>query len=811
MISKKTYSLIITFLLLLNFNLGLFAGNDLSDRAKYKQAEKHLVFDEFDKALELYLSLYEDNEQNFNYVYKIGYCYLVSEKQQNIVTAIEYLLLASDNVDKKYKNKYKEDKAPIVSHYYLGIAYRLNEDFEKAIDAFNVYKQKMSRKDSKTVPGMFVDREIQSCSDAMEEIDVKRMNIEKIFVEGLQDPNVRCPILCWDANRLIFTNGKYNVFPPDINYNTEYSEGPFDGVYMAERGEDGTFFNPQNITADLQISDPFIPVTATSDGSELYLVVDHYDKGDIYVSKFKDGKYQLAKKVNSLSSRKWESHATITADGKRIYFTSLRKGGEGGLDIWYSDRGQDGKWQKPINAGPEINTPFHEEMPYVTRNGNALYFSSEAHDNIGGFDVFYSSKDEENQKWRTPVNLGYPFSTAGNDMGYVIENTPVFAFCPVNDNKRRRGVGDCDCISLIDELAPQIASITGLISLDPENPEKLMQVRVKLVDENTGEEIANVKVDENGMYVVDSINAGSYEISAYDNDSNLISESMQVPSNDGKWDITEVNLTIDYPDLVYADAETDISEQSELVTDKDLLVSDHQTILEEKVIVENVLFDFDRYNIKSEYINNLNKLADYMNNNPNAEIEIAGHTDWIGTNEYNYLLSSRRSKSVKDYLVRQGNNPDNIVTTKHGEDNPIASNANPDGTDNPVGRKYNRRAVFIVHKQGDVSMLEVRPFKLDLMTQNNTNGFNSKGENLNINSFIKTEGEKYTMQIFALKNERPVSYFPEINDVKKHVSDEWYRYYVGEFETYEDAQVAVDNLKAKGYNPFIREISFFEK
>ncbi|MDD2634383.1 MAG: OmpA family protein [Bacteroidales bacterium] len=671
---KKIHTFTISLLLLLSFSITLFANDDLSDKAKYKQAEKHLSFDEFDKALELYLSLYKENEQNFNYVYKIGYCYLVSENQQNIETAIDYLLLAVDNVSKKYKNKYKEEKAPIVSHYYLGVAYRLNRDFEKAIESFNLYKQKMSRKDSKTIPGMFIDREIQSCSDAMEVIDDERMKIEKIVVKGLMEPNVRCPILCFEANRLIFTNGKYNVFPPDINYNTDYSEGPFDGIYMAERSEDGAFFNPQNITADLQIPYPFIPVTASSDGSELYLVADRYDNGDIYVSKFENGKYQPAERVKKLNSRKWESHATITADGQTIYFTSLRRGGEGGLDIWYSHRDEEGEWQKPVNLGPEINTPFHEEMPYVIRKGNALYFSSESHTNVGGFDVFYASLDEQNQKWTNPVNLGYPFSTAGNDMGYVIENTPVFAFCPVNDNKRRIGVEECDCISLVDEQAPQLASITGVISLDPENAEELMQVRVKLVDVNSGEEIANVQVDENGNYVIEEITAGSYEIVAYDDEANLMTRSIEIPLNE-LWDITGVDITIEKTEL--ASVENEMVDNTQIVG------------------IKNVFFDNDSDVINDKFIEDIKLVAEYLKQHPEAKIEIQGYCSQTGPLAYNMQLSESRANSLMQQIVKYGANETQIQINAYAYAKPIAINDFPDS------RLYNRRAEIVFLNEAD--------------------------------------------------------------------------------------------------------------
>ncbi|PLX06888.1 MAG: hypothetical protein C0596_14460 [Marinilabiliales bacterium] len=674
----KRLTIVLSVIILLFTSIGnIYAGKGVSDKSKYKSAEEFLTYDEFEEALKIYLELYKENNNNFNFAYKIGYCYLTGEKTQDVDAAIEYFLLASEHIAKRYKNNFKETEAPVTTWYYLGVAYRLNKEFDKAIDAFKRYDEEMRRRERKSVPGKFIQREIQTCKDAKEVIDSERMKIEKIYVQDLEEPNVRCPILCYDANRLVFTNGKYNIFPPDINYNTEYSEGPFDGVYTAERNENGQFSNPKFISEDLGIPYPNIPVTATADGSELYLIVDKYDNGDIYVSHYENGKYQPAEKVKKLCSRKWESHATITADGQRIYFTSLRKGGEGGLDIWYSDRDEEGKWQKPVNAGPVINTPFHEEMPYVIRNGNALYFSSEGHKNLGGFDMFYSSWDESQETWTEPVNLGYPFSTAGNDMGYIIENTPIFAFCPVNDNKRRDGVEECDCISLIDEEAPQLASISGLIELDPENQEKLMGIRVKLIDKDTGDEIADVGIDENGNYKIEGITSGSYDLIAYDETGDLNVRPIEVPQNE-VWDITDVNMIIETGDIAVGPGPTE----------------------EKNIMIKNVFFDFDKYDIKSESIENLDLIADYLVNNPDAKIKVVGHTDFKGTEGYNVTLSQNRAVTIRDYLVSKGVSNSQLVVEYYGETQPITVEVEDDEI-----RHFNRRVMFEVMIQGEPKVM----------------------------------------------------------------------------------------------------------
>ncbi len=258
-------------------------------------------------------------------------------------------------------------------------------------------------------------------------------------------------------------------------------------------------------------------------------------------------------------------------------------------------------------------------------------------------------------------------------MGYVIENTPVFAFCPINDNKRRIGVEECDCISLVDEQAPQLASITGLITLDPEDQEKLMQVRVRLVDEN-GEEIANVKVDENGNYLIEEIKVGNYEITAYDDDANLMSRSIEIPENEN-WDITGVNLTIDYTDL--AIAENDIVDNSQIVG------------------IKNVFFDNDSDVIDDKFTADIKLVADYLKQHPDAKIEIQGYCSQTGPLAYNMQLSESRAKNLMQQIVQYGASEAQIQINGYGYAKPIAINDFPDS------RLYNRRTEIVFLNEED--------------------------------------------------------------------------------------------------------------
>jgi hypothetical protein len=560
----KQFSIIIVplklfvFILLMAVPSQSFSAGTPSNGKKWKEAENLLVSTKYFDAGKIYKEIYEAEPNHFNCAYKLGYCLLSSEKEQDVQGAIYYLRLASNNVSEKYKNSYSEKKAPVISWYYLGVAYRLSGDYDEAIIAFKEYKTLQTKKEKKYFNSINVDREIQTCKDAQEEIDYRRMSLEKIEIEGVEEGHLRCPVLAEATNRLIFTNGKNNVFPPDINWKASYTDVvELDAVYMAVRDNvGGSFHSPQSIEADLQIKYPHVPVTVTADGSELYLIVDKNDNGDIYMSKFENGKYQPAKKVKKLNTRKWESHATILPDGSRIYFASMRKGGYGGLDIWYSDRDDEGKWKKPVNLGENINTKYNEEMPYIMNHGNALYFSSEGHTNIGGFDVFYSNFDSQSQSWTKAQNLGFPFSTSGNDMGYIVENGKVFAFCPVNDNKRREGVGNCDCISLIRELVPELAEIRGIVTLNPEDAEKLQQVQVRLINSEDKTETARTKVDEDGKYLFENVKQGNYDIAIYINDEYQTSKQIDVLDGDN-WNIQLDEIIVTLKDELIAETPED--------------------------------------------------------------------------------------------------------------------------------------------------------------------------------------------------------------------------------------------------------------
>ncbi|MDD2635271.1 MAG: OmpA family protein [Bacteroidales bacterium] len=859
----------------------------------FYDSEAYMYEENYDEALNLLLKLEEIDPENPNIIYKIGFCYLNTRLYKTKAQAYLEKAIAHSNPNYKADN-HRERTTPLESYLYLGIAYRMNYKFELSLQTFADLRDLLD-------PSNPEDKILIDLTNRQEDITNNAIYYYENPVDAIlknMGPTINSeyadhsPIIDISESMLIFTSKRPGQ--------GESLENQDEDIFISKSnnyiwGKPNRLGEPVNTDIHNEAA-----IGLSINGKQMFFFRSAMnDKGNIYITESEDGYNWTNPKFlrEDVNSKYRETHATMTPDGNSIFFTSDRKGGYGGTDIYVMRKLPNNKWSEPQLLPAEVNSAYDEESPFVHPDGVTLFFSSKGHSTMGGYDVFYSEMYKDGT-FSEPTNLGYPINTPDDDVSYVMNMDGRRGYIATVKDE---GYGDLDLYEILQSgiYDNDLIVYDGIVSdINNNIPEDLIiSVRDVKTEEYVGIYRPN-KID--GRYLLVLLPDITYEIS-YEAKGHLIHAIEHTPSkedikiftsdflpieldpvllqaylmhdivyfdeNDTKLDdnavkilnkvttkskewslskghmIININLPIIganpiidakrseaiisylttsgiskddiflnglYPEGYQDVYGIDMRERRELFAGSDVPTTDVPAAPEDKVIVENILFDFDRYNIKNEYLNNLNKLADYMNDNPNAEIEIAGHTDWFGTNEYNYLLSYRRSKSVKDYLVKQGNNPENIITTKYGEDKPIASNVNPDGTDNPIGRKYNRRAEFSVITQGTVNLLEVMPFDIDLIASNGKR-FDKNGEPIDVNTLVKSKGNKYTVQIFALRNEKPMNYFADLIGVKVHVSDGWYRYYVGEFETHKDAKVAVDNLKMMGYDPFVRKISFFEK
>jgi outer membrane protein OmpA-like peptidoglycan-associated protein len=289
---------------------------------------------------------------------------------------------------------------------------------------------------------------------------------------------------------------------------------------------------------------------------------------------------------------------------------------------------------------------------------------------MGGFDMFVSVFDSVENNWPNPLNLGSPYNTVGNDLAYVVTFHDKFIYCPQNSNKRRVGISGSDCFSLRMPYEDKIVTLKGSIFIPELSNIIPSDLIVVAIDKNTGDTITIVSPDIDGKFTINDLKVGKITLVA------MTSESVETQ-------VIEVVVPKDYKEIEYS---LDIYLEA-----KEIALVDTKETEAIALTVKNIFFNFDKYNIRNEFVQNLNSLASYMIVHPELVIEIQGYCDYYGTDSYNMWLGRMRAQSILSYLVQKGVEKNNMSIISYGESNPIAKSIKSDDS-----RKYNRRAMIVV-------------------------------------------------------------------------------------------------------------------
>jgi hypothetical protein len=258
------------------------------------------------------------------------------------------------------------------------------------------------------------------------------------------------------------------------------------------------------------------------------------------------GKWTAIKKLNdNINTKYWESHASVSYDGKTLYFTSNRKGGYGGLDIYSSTRAdvnQD-NWEKPVNLGPDINTPFNEETPFISPDGKTLYFSSYGHFNMGGYDIFYSNL-LENGKWSVPLNMGYPINTTDDDLFYVPVQDGNFAYVCRYYPEENYGKTDIYRVEIFSSQHPRKFLLKGLVNVPSElKGKETLNLVGKLVNRLTHDTVQLLTINPEKARFDTKIGAGDYQLIVEGKGIQKSVEEFSIKNNQASDEVT-VNASI---------------------------------------------------------------------------------------------------------------------------------------------------------------------------------------------------------------------------------------------------------------------------
>ena len=376
----------------------IFAQITYSDNELFDEGTYFLNRSDYNEAIYYLKQLAEKYPENAHYNFLAGECYLNIEDQEDL--AIPYLLKATKSIVSKKdyrKRAFEETNAPLHAYFYLGNAYRYAGELDKALDAYDTFVK------SKDYPYNYndniVDNEILSCERA----SVIKRDAIKIYTTKLPetintDADETRPILSADGNTLVFIR--------TLKF--------YDAIYCTVKDKNGDWIEPYNITSQIQSDGDFYPVCLNDDGTKMILTSNRLGDYDLFVSRLQNNKWTPAEKLCNKICSGEEISATFGKNTDELFFVSKRFGGVGGFDIYRIVYDRDKlKWQKP-QLIDKLSSEFDENSIYYNKSCHTMFFSSNGHNTMGGYDIFYSQGSGLN--WETPVNIGYPLNTTRNDL-----------------------------------------------------------------------------------------------------------------------------------------------------------------------------------------------------------------------------------------------------------------------------------------------------------------------------------------------------------------------------------------------------------
>ena len=375
---------------------------------------------------------------------------------------------------------------------------------------------------------------------------------------------------------------------------------------------------------------------------------------DLYESK-KEGEVwrkpvSLGPNVNSAG---WEAQPSLSADGNELYFVSDRKGGLGGYDIWFSKKDSTGSWKKAVNIGKPVNTKYDEIAPFIHVNNRNLYFASNGLPGFGGFDIYASEKNQS--QWQEPKNLGALLNDFEDQYSFVVTSDGVNAFYSREENRMKSKIYQT---TIPKEL--QVRSRGNIVSgvVADSRSKKPLQADVELFDLKATEKISVFKSDSvNGHYLI------------------------VVP---GK---SEYALHVAEPGYLFYSLHFNYEEkdQDQPVT---IDIALQPIVKNAMTVLNNIFFDFNKSEIKPRSFSELDEVVRFLKENPKIKVEISGHTDNVGNENYNQQLSLKRAQSVVNYFSSKGIAVARLTQVGYGSKKPIKPN------DSEINRQVNRRIEF---------------------------------------------------------------------------------------------------------------------
>ncbi len=416
------------------------------DQYKLQKARHHFIVGEYQQAIAVYDELLLNNPKNPLVNYRLGECYYQTKKYD---LAKKYFENALPNAEELEPEFYKT---------YALVQHRIG-NFDEAIANMEKYKAKINPKKEKEIAE--ADKIIENLkfgkSLVEKPVDVDIKNMGSAINSAYPDYG---PSVTADEKTIIFTSRRPDTKGGDVD--------PYDGlyyedIYISEWDEENNQWKTAvPIPGKINTEAHDAALSISPDGNIIYVYKNFGENGsgEIYYSKkSSSGRWSAPKPLDKpINTSYWESSASLTANGKKLYFVSERKGGKGMGDIWVSERISKHEWGEPVNLGAPINTEFDEKMVFIHPDGNVLFFCSDGHKSVGGYDIYMSVLDTSG-KWSEPINLGYPINTTDDDVNFVLSKDNKRAYY---SGYRKNSLGSKDIYVIDVSRHPQISKIEDL-------------------------------------------------------------------------------------------------------------------------------------------------------------------------------------------------------------------------------------------------------------------------------------------------------------------------------------------------------------
>ncbi|MEN9997139.1 MAG: hypothetical protein RI922_129 [Bacteroidota bacterium] len=625
----------------------------------------------FKQAIDPYIAANSFNPNNALLNFKIGQCYLYSNFKLKAIPFLEKAKSLNPSVD------------PTLN-FYLGRAYHLDMQWDKAIAEFSVF-QKIGNSGGDPELMAIAAKSINECYVG-KELSQKPI---RVFIDNLgKEVNSQFtdygPVISADESVLLFTSRRPNTvggrIDPGLN---EY----FEDIYISYKQADGKWSSASNMREPVNTDDHDANSGLSADGTK-FLIYIGKNNGDLYESELLGDKWSKPEAMNkNINTDKYhESSACYSPDGNSVYFVSDKPDGFGSRDIWFSHKDEKGKWGKAENLGPTVNTKYGEEGVFIHPDGKTLYFSSQGHKGMGGYDIFKTIYNDSTKTWSTPENIGYPVNTPDDDVFFVVSASGRHGYY-TSFNPNGFGEKDLYMVTFLGLEKPMIMN----------NEDNLIASQAAPVKETVVAPIVEIKEAQLTILkgvITDALTNKPLDatIEIIDNQMNQVIATFTSNSTTGKYLVSlpagkNYGIAVKKEGYLFHSENFDIPAASafqEVTKDVEL----KGIVVGSKIILKNIFFDFDKATLRPESTNELQRLTKLLTDVPTLKIEISGHTDSKGANDYNLKLSDNRAKAVVDYLIKAGISADRLTYKGYGEDQPISTN------DTDAGRQLNRRTEF---------------------------------------------------------------------------------------------------------------------